>query len=120
MSLLRKIDCVMVYVADLPAAIAYYERVFGLRRLWQDEVSCGMGMSETDAEIVLHNNPALPNRVEVDFLVDDVMVAFETLQREGCEIVVAPFEIVIGKCAVVRDPFGTVWPILDMSKGPRT
>ena len=110
----------MIYVGDLPAAVEYYERVIGLRRIWQDEKSCGLALSETDAEIVLHNDAALPNKVEVHYLVDDVVAAVEMLQRNGCEILVAPFDIVIGKCAVIRDPFGTTLSILDATKGLRT
>jgi len=30
-----------------------------------------------------------------------------------------PFDITIGKCAVIEDPFGTRLCILDMTKGPR-
>lgn len=118
--MLKKIDCVMIHVVDVQAAIAYYERVFGLRRLWQDETSCGMGMPETDTEIVLHNNPDLPNKVEVHYLVADVAAAVDALRQQGCEIIAAPFDIAIGKCAVIRDPFGTTLCILDMTKGPRT
>lgn len=117
--MLRKIDCVMVYVEDLPAAIEYYERVFGLHRIWQDENSCGLGFPETDAEIVLHNDATLPSKVEVHYLVDDVVTAVKMLHEQGCETVVAPFDIVIGKCAVIRDPFGITLSILDMTKGPR-
>ncbi len=109
----------MIYVEDIAAAVGYYERVFGLRHLWQDERSCGMGMPDTDAEIVLHNDPNLPSKVEVHYLVDDVAAAVNALRENGCEIVEAPFDIVIGKCAVIRDPFGTTMCILDMTKGPR-
>ena len=69
--MLRKIDCVMLKVSELEKAAAYYETVFGLKRLWQDEHSVGMGMSETDAEIVLHDNPAPPKEISVHYLVDD-------------------------------------------------
>lgn len=39
--MLRKIDCVMVRVAYLPAAVEFYVRVFGLRLLWRDDSSAG-------------------------------------------------------------------------------
>ena len=51
---LRKIDCVLVKVTDLAAAASFYEAVFGLTRLWADATSVGMGMPDTDAEVVLH------------------------------------------------------------------
>jgi predicted enzyme related to lactoylglutathione lyase len=57
--------------------------------------------------------------VEVHYLVDDVMQALQHFQQHGCGILVEPFDIPIGRCAVIRDPFGTTLCILDMSKGPR-
>jgi lactoylglutathione lyase len=35
----------------------------------------------------------------------------------GGEPVVAPFDIAIGRCARVRDPFGNELTLLDQSKG---
>jgi lactoylglutathione lyase len=118
--MLRKIDCVMVKVDDLEAAARYYVDVFGLKRLWSDGHSIGMGMPETDAEIVLHDDPNLPKDIGVHYLVDDVVAAAAELQAKGCTVVEPPFEVAIGKCAVIRDPFGTILPILDMTKGARS
>ncbi len=118
--MLRKIDCVMLKVAELEKAAAYYETVFGLKRLWQDAHSVGMGMPETDAEIVLHDNADLPKEVSVHYLVDDVLQAVDHFVAHGCIIRAAPFDIAIGKCAVVEDPFGNIIAILDMTKGART
>ena len=117
--MLRKIDCVMIRVEDLDAAVAYYTRVFGLRPIWRDETSAGMAFAETDAEIVLHCDPGIPSRVAVHYLVDDVASAVEAFEQQGCRVLEAPFDIAIGKCAVIEDPFGTTLCILDMSKGPR-
>jgi len=55
--MLRKIDCVMIQVEDLENAVQYYIDVFGMRQLWRDEISVGLGFPDTDAEIVLHSNP---------------------------------------------------------------
>jgi predicted enzyme related to lactoylglutathione lyase len=117
--MLRKIDCVMIRVEDLEAAALYYSDVFGLRRIWQDETSIGLGFPETDAEIVLHRNPEVPSSVDVHYLVDDVVCSVQVLRENGCTVLSEPFDVPIGKCAVVRDPFGTTLSILDMSKGPR-
>jgi lactoylglutathione lyase len=118
--MLRKIDCVMVKVPELEKAAAYYETVFGLKRLWQDAHSVGMGMPETDAEIVLHNNADLPKEINVHYLVDDVVKAVDHFVANSCIIRAQPFDIAIGKCAVVEDPFGNTIAILDMTKGSRT
>jgi lactoylglutathione lyase len=117
--MLRKIDCVMVKVDDLEAAARYYVEVFGLKRLWADGFSIAMGMPETDAEIVLHNDPNLPKEIGVHYLVDDVVETVNQFTTKGCTVVEPPFDIAIGKCAVIQDPFGTILCILDMTKGAR-
>ena len=117
--MLRKIDCVMIRVEDPEAAAVYYSDVFGLRRLWQDATSVGLGFPETDTEIVLHCNSELPLRVDVHYLVDDVVCSVEALRENGCRVLTETFDIPIGRCAVVRDPFETTLCMLDMSKGPR-
>jgi len=116
--MLRKIDCVMIRVDDIEAATTYYRDVFGLRPRWRQEDSIGLGFPETDAEIVLHCKPDIPSRVEVHYLVDDVVVAVAHYVANGCRLLVEPFDITIGKCAVIEDPFGTRLCILDMTKGP--
>jgi predicted enzyme related to lactoylglutathione lyase len=116
---LRKIDCVMLPVPDLTSATEFYTRVFGLLPLWRDEMSVGMGMPDTDAEVVLHTMD-LPVDQSVHYLVDDVPDAVAMAQQAGCFVRRAPFEVVIGMCAVLEDPYGNAVCLLDMSKGHRT
>lgn len=108
----------MVRVPDLTPAVEFYARVFGLRVLWRDETSVGMGMPDTDAEIVLHTMDLAGDR-SVHYLVDDVLEAVATGQRAGCVLREPPFEVAIGRGAVLEDPFGNTVCLLDMSKGPR-
>ncbi len=115
----KKIDCVMVKVSDLEAAVKFYSRVFGLKPLWQDDGAVGMRFADSDAEVVLHTNQEIPVDVDVNYLVENVLSDVENYRQNGCEIVVEPFDIPIGKCAVVKDPFGIVHSILDLSKGLR-
>ena len=117
--MLRKIDCVMIRVEAVEAAAAYYEKVFGLKSQWSGDGAIGLVFSESDAEIVLHRYTDIPSSVEVHYLVDDVVAAVAQYEAQGSEILVAPFDITIGKCAVIRDPFGTRLCILDMTKGLR-
>ena len=115
---LRKIDCVMVRVDDLDAAADFYRRVFGLRRLWQDASSVGMGLPETDAEVVLHTMADLPGGA-VHYLVDDARAAVAAYAAAGCHVRTPPFEIAVGWCAVVEDPYGNAVAVLDLTKGLR-
>jgi lactoylglutathione lyase len=117
--MLRKIDCVMIRVEDVETAAAFYTKVFGLHRHWSGDSSIGLDFPESDAEIVLHCDPNIPSSVEVYYLVDDVVAAVGRYAAEGCKVEVAPFDITIGKCAVIRDPFGTRLCILDLTKGLR-
>jgi lactoylglutathione lyase len=117
--MLRKIDCVMIRVGDVRAVADYYAKVFGLNPLWSGDGSIGLGFPETDAEIVIHSDPDIPSSVEVYYVVQDVIVSVDSLLLEGCQVLVAPFDITIGKCAVIRDPFGTRLCILDKTKGSR-
>ena len=47
----KKIDCVMIRVDDVAAGERFYSEVFGLKPLWREAGSVGMGMPETDAEL---------------------------------------------------------------------
>jgi predicted enzyme related to lactoylglutathione lyase len=117
--MLRKIDCVMIRVEDVDAFAEYYAKVFGLRPKWSGEGAVGLVFPESDAEIVLHRDPNIPSSVEVHYLVDDVVVSVAQHAAQGCQILVAPFDITIGKCALIRDPFGMRLCILDTTKGLR-
>jgi lactoylglutathione lyase len=116
---LRKIDCIMVKVDDLDKAREFYIRVFGMHPTWRDATSAGLRFPESDAEIVLHCIQDIPVRVDVTYLVDDVVAAVAALKAEGCTVAEAPFDVAIGKCSVIIDPFGTPMTIIDMTKGPR-
>ena len=110
----------MIRVADARAAAEFYTSVFGLRRLWEDDTAIGLAFPESDAEIVVHIDADIPSDVEVHYLVDDVVEAAQAFVAGGCRILVEPFDIVIGKCAVIADPFGTRLCILETTRGPRT
>jgi lactoylglutathione lyase len=115
----KKIDCVMIRVGDVVAGERYYSEVFGLKPLWREAGSVGMAFPETDSEIVLHTNAEIPHRVEVHYLVDNVVAAVKCYAEKGCRVVVPPFDVLIGKCAVIQDPFGTTICILDRTSGRR-
>jgi catechol 2,3-dioxygenase-like lactoylglutathione lyase family enzyme len=53
--LLRKIDCVRLYVEDLEAGIAFYRDGLGHALIWRSEGAVGMRMPGTDAEFVTGN-----------------------------------------------------------------
>jgi predicted enzyme related to lactoylglutathione lyase len=71
-------------------------------------------MPDTDAEIVLNTGD---RGTDVDFLVPNADEAARRIERAGGTIVVPPFDIHIGRCVVVKDPWGHEYVLLDMSKG---
>ena len=121
--MLKSVDCVMLRVPDLDAAIAFYRDVMGLQPLWSDGEMAGLAFPEMAAagvstELVVHTNPLIPSP-DVNYKVDDVLAAVQHLARSGCEVVVQPFPIAIGQCAVIRDLFGHTFTLVDTTTGPR-
>src|SRR5271170_4442043 len=102
--LFRKLDNLLLRVADLDAAISFYRDRLGHRILWRSEEAVGFALPETDAELVIH----LHIGQETDVMVEDVDSAFKLFLSAGGEAVEAPFDIAIGRCAWIRDPFGNL------------
>ena len=111
--LFRTLDNHMLRVVDLDAAISFYRDKLGHRLLWRSEEAAGFALPETDVELVVH----LHLGPETDMLVDDVEAAFATFLSAGGTAIQPPFDIAIGRCARVRDPFGNELVMLDQSKG---
>lgn len=114
---LRKIDCVMHYAEDIDASLEFYTNILGLNLLWKDEKfkMAGLKLPETDAEIVLHQEPDIPQN-EIHYLVDDVAEFCIEYKSTGGKIYTEPFEIRTGKCAVISDNEGNGISILDLTK----
>jgi predicted enzyme related to lactoylglutathione lyase len=113
--LLRTIDCVRIPVHDLDAGLAFYRDRLRHQLVWRHGRAAGLRLPETDAEIVLYTED---EGMEVDFLVDSADEAARRFEQAGGRITVQPFDIQIGRCAVVVDPFGNALVLLDMSRGP--
>ncbi|WFR57308.1 bleomycin resistance protein [Anaerocolumna sp. AGMB13025] len=113
MGLLKCIDCIELYVSDLKEGIDYYSKL-GLKVLWKNETSVGMGMEDDFTEIVLQNER---QKMNVDIKVESVLQAVEEIKEAGGQIIYGPFDIPIGMCAVVRDKWSNEYVILDMTKG---
>ena len=112
--LFRKVDCVQLPVRDLDHALDFYRDRLGHDLVWRTDTAAGLRLPETDAELVLQ---AERPDAEVDLLVDSVDDAIGRFVQAGGSVVVEPFEIAIGRCAVVADPFGNRLVLLDAAKG---
>ncbi len=114
MALIRKVDCVRLYVPDLDAGLAFYRDQLGHELIWRTETAAGLRLPETDAEIVLQIEE---QRQETDLLVDSADQSARLIEQAGGRVVVPPFDIQIGRCVVVEDPWGNPLVLLDVSKG---
>ncbi len=114
-ALFRKVDCLSIPVPDLDAALAFYSSNLGHEIIWRSSTAAGLRLPATNAELVLHtqNRP-----LEADLAVDSVPEALARFTSAGGRLIRGPFEIQIGLCAVVSDPWNNVLVILDSSKGP--
>jgi predicted enzyme related to lactoylglutathione lyase len=81
--------------------------------LWRNEEAVGFALPDTDAELVVYLNIGQ----EIHVVVDNVGEAFAFFLSAGGEAARPPFDIAIGRCARVRDPFGNELTLLDQSKG---
>ncbi len=112
--LFRKIDSLQLPVPDLSAALAFYRDRLGHELIWRTPTAAGLRMPDSDAEIVVQTER--PD-VETDLLVESADAAAQRFRQAGGRIVVEPFDIAIGRCAVVEDAWGNRLVLLDSSKG---
>ena len=113
-ALFRKVDCHSIPVGDLEAALAFYRDGLGHELIWRDAAAAGLRLPDSEAELVLHTDE---RPVETDLLVASVPAAIERFVQAGGQVVAGPFEIRIGLCAVLEDPWQNRLVILDSSKG---
>lgn len=114
MALIRKVDCIRLYVPDLEAGLAFYRDRLGHELIWRTETAAGLRLPETDAELVLQTED---QRQEVDLLVDSADEAARQFEAAGGKMIVPPFDIQISRCVVLEDPWGNPLVLLDASKG---
>jgi lactoylglutathione lyase len=103
MPLFRKVECVRFYVDNLEAGLAFYCDQLGHQLIWRTETAAGLRLPD--------------QRQEVNFLVDSADRAAQFIEQAGGVVIVPPFDIQIGRCAVVEDPWGNPLVLLDTSKG---
>jgi predicted enzyme related to lactoylglutathione lyase len=112
--LVQKVDCIRLYVADLEAGLAFYRDRLGHELIWRTREAAGLRLPDSEAEIVLQTEQA---ELEVDLKVRSADAAAGRFQKAGGVVVVPPFDIQIGRAAVVEDPWGNCLVLLDAGKG---
>lgn len=102
------------YVPDLDAGLEFYRDHLGHQLLWRTDTAVGLGMSGTDAEIVLQVER---EGQETDLKVDSADAAAARIQMAGGKVIVQPFDIQIGRCVVVEDKWGNRMVLVDSTRG---
>jgi lactoylglutathione lyase len=112
--LFQKVDCIRIYVPDLEAGLSFYRDQLGHPLIWRTEQEAGLRLPGSEAELVLQTErPGL----EVDITVQSADEAAARWAALGGKVIAGPFDIRIGRCVVVQDPWGNPLVLLDTSKG---
>lgn len=114
---IQKVDAVMYLVEDIYEAARFYEEALGLRRGWTDDQNGMIGMlfPGNDTELVLHMDETMPNP-NISYQVRDVLDFVERYKEQGYRVLVEPFEIRCGRCAVLENPYGGSVEVMDLTK----
>ena len=113
--LLQKVDAVTVPVPDLDAGLRFYRDALGHVLRWRNDRlgQAGLAVPGSDTELVLTTELAY----EPNWLVTSADEAATAIVSAGGRVVVAPFDIPVGRVVVVADPFGNKLVLLDLSRG---
>jgi predicted enzyme related to lactoylglutathione lyase len=112
--LLHKVDAVTIPVPDLDAGLRFYRDSLGHGLRWRNDAigQAGLGMPSGGTEIVLTTQQEYaPN-----WLVTSADDAAEAVQAAGGPVVTEPFDIPVGRVAVVADPLDNILVLLDLPK----
>jgi lactoylglutathione lyase len=112
--LIQKVDCIRLYVTSLESGLAFYRDQLGLALIWRTEQAAGLRMPNDETEIVLHTERQGP---EIDLQVACADDAAVQIEEAGGKVIAPPFDIQIGRCVVVRDPWENELVLLDTTKG---
>jgi lactoylglutathione lyase len=122
---LKRIDVVVLFVADLARAKAFYRDTLGLGIKFEDQASAGFDLGDTllllltirDAqdllspEAVATQRPTGASSQHVAF-VEDVDAMYKHLASRGVEFVREPIDREWGlRTAHFKDPDGNIWEI---------
>ena len=111
--LFNKIDCLMFNVEDVEAGLSFYRDKLGLELVWRTDNAAGLRVGQS--ELVIRQGPSKPP--ETDIEVNSAEFAARRFVEAGGSVQVEPFDIKIGKCVVVADPWGNQLVLLDSTKG---
>jgi catechol 2,3-dioxygenase-like lactoylglutathione lyase family enzyme len=110
--MLQKVDRLLLRVQSLPAAVAYYRDVVGLKPARREGKVASFRLGDGATELVLHDDPDLPAEA-VYYLVDDVRDLYRRRSSLKLKFSGPPTQAARGYRAQVKDPFGNVLLLID-------
>jgi predicted enzyme related to lactoylglutathione lyase len=112
--LFRDVDCVQIPVSDLEVGLAFYQDALGHQLIWRTDTAAGLRMGDSATELVVQTERP---EFEPNLSVASADVAAHRFVAAGGKLLVTPFDIAIGRCAVVQDRWGNRLVLLDHTKG---
>jgi catechol 2,3-dioxygenase-like lactoylglutathione lyase family enzyme len=110
--MLKKVDRILLRVPQLEAAVKYYRDVLHLALVRLSGNIASFKLTEQDAELVLHDDPDLPDD-EIYYLVDDVRDLYRRRDELRLKFAGPPVQVSRGFRGTAKDPFGNVLLLLD-------
>ena len=121
---LNEIEVITLFVEDLPSTKAFYQDVFGLETVYQDDVSAVVKLrnlmlnllqvSEADAlvEPAAVAGSGVGSRLLLTVKVEDADAVCEELRQHGVVLLNGPVDRPWGRrTAAFADPAGNVWEV---------
>lgn len=105
----RAVDFVVVNVADLERAEAFYRDTLGLRVPLTEDSARWKEFDAPPVALALRLDPQSPGvNAAVALAVEDVAAAVEELRAKGVTVLLEPYETDVCHTAMIRDPDGNL------------
>ena len=119
---LGNISAISLFVEDVPAAKAFYEDVFGVETVFEDETSACvrfdglfvnlLAVSSAGEQVEVVASRDAGSRFQLSIWVDDVDAVCSTLEAKGVTLLRGPVDREWGmRTATFADPAGHSWEV---------
>ena len=106
-------------ISDAPAALPFYEQVLGVATTTMDMGGGDYTLFQVGGREVGGSMPpqmpGVPNHWHVYFAVADADASAAKIAELGGTVIVAPFDTPVGRIAVVQDPQGAAFSIIQLA-----
>lgn len=124
MTMLGSVGAITLFVEDVPRAKAFYEDVFGVPIVFEDESSAAFKFENTIVNLLKASEahdliapgavagPDAGSRLQLTVWVDDADAVCEQLKSRGVTLLNGPIDRAWGmRTAAFADPAGHVWEV---------